>query len=158
MKRDTHLLVGVGVSFFILNPLKSLDIIIVFLGSIIGSLLPDLDLKIRHRVLLHNLPIIVLVIVLVVLLETVLTPRSSIIFLDMYKYFTTSIVISWILHIITDMVNPSGVSILWPLAKSRFKLCRKCIRHDSILGNAILKALGLMLLLYYAHRLLTSTA
>ncbi len=153
MKQDTHLLVGIGASFFILNPMKDLDILVVFLGSIIGSLLPDLDLRVKHRALLHNLPVIILVSLLAMLLEMCLAPRSNTVFISMYKYFTISIILSWILHIVVDMVNPSGVSIIWPLKRTRFKLFRQGVKHDSMLGNISLKIIGMTLLFLYAYKL-----
>lgn len=129
MKGVTHLSAGVitGAAISVCCNLSTSDTLIVLTGSAIGSLIPDIDICtskmgrlmppasfliqtfIGHRTLFHApLPYIVLL-----SLCWLRIPSLGLWF--------AAAGVGILTHLLLDMLNPSGVPLLWPSAK-RFSL------------------------------------
>jgi len=135
VKWVAHVMLGLGASLLILNP--SLEHAwYVGVSSAIGSLLPDLDLKVKHRRLFHNfwgLLIILLSLYAIFLKVGIKIP---------IVYFT-SFSIGFILHIITDGFTFMGVYPFWPF-KFRFRVTK--FKYDDAILNFILVIIGFILI------------
>jgi len=134
LKRKAHLLLGVGAVLAILRPSIN-DVIIYIVLAALGSLVPDLDLRFKHRKILHNVllsPIITLGLVLA--LSKVLTLNPICMYL--------AIIIAWFSHIIGDLFTIGGVALLWPLKSKRMRILK--LRYDHPIVSTIGVTLGVM--------------
>ena len=123
MKGTTHLAAGLLTGLFITSqqPQLSEATIVFTAGSIIGSILPDIDnrtskigqhigitsfliqLFIGHRTIFHAPVLYVLLYALI----TAMFPGSSRLLSGISVGVTT--------HLFLDMLNPAGIPLLWPL-------------------------------------------
>lgn len=144
MNRGTHLVFGVGVSLILVNPLFIPTTLAVLVGGVIGSTLPDLDLRIKHRMLLHNIfSLIILAIIAYVLssLSSITAPYTS--------YLVLAFAIAYMSHLFLDMFTKAGVSLLYPLNRRRYRLLK--LKSTSSLANALLTILGLLMVVYWVY-------
>lgn len=147
VKRDTHVVAGVGLSLYLLSP-RDVAIVAAALGGIIGSLAPDLDLKLKHRALLHSLVTVGLLCAPALYVGRSLGSPGPALPVELYETFFLAIAISWSLHSLTDALNPAGVALLWPFISRRFR-APLSFRHDSLLGNLLVQLAGVLLLALY---------
>lgn len=132
---------------YILN-LELIDLMISFIIFIItlyiGSLLPDIDHpnshigkffpgitsffrhnNIIHRELTHSLYATLLILLFFLCINLLLKVFFLSLYNSMYIYIFAGqfgILIGYLSHILLDMINPSGVCLLYPL-KKRYRLC-----------------------------------
>lgn len=132
---------------YILN-LNLTDFMISFIMLImtlyIGSLLPDIDHpnshigkffpgitsffrhnNIIHRELTHSLYATLLILLFFLCINLLLKVFFLSLYSSMYLYIFAGqfgILIGYLSHILLDMINPSGVCLLYPL-KKRYRLC-----------------------------------
>ncbi|MEM3926432.1 MAG: metal-dependent hydrolase [Desulfurococcaceae archaeon] len=135
MKRYTHVITGFTIGVYTASsPLEAG--VHGFIASI-GSMIPDLDLRFKHRKLLHNIfvPVVVwllLYIFLGYLKLTMLIDKS------------TLLSIGWISHVLLDALTIRGVYIAYPFSTRRFSL--KLFKSDSLIGNAAISFIAILLL------------
>lgn len=144
MNRGTHLVFGVGVSLILVNPLSIPTTLAVLVGGVIGSTLPDLDLRVKHRMLLHNIfSLIILAITVYVLssLSFITAPYTS--------YLILAFTIAYMSHLFLDMFTKAGVALLYPLNRRRYRLLK--LKSTSSLANALLTILGLLMVVYWVY-------
>jgi len=134
VKRGTHLLLGVALGSYIGSDVFSSLIAATLSG--LSSLIPDLDLHLKHRKSLHNIFAVAVFTIGVALL---------LVKLGIYeKYIIESIAVGWLSHIFADMLNIQGVYIFYPFSNISFSL--KIGRSNSIVLNAIVSLASLVLL------------
>jgi len=134
LKRKAHLILGIGAVLAILRPSVD-DMIAYIILAALGSLIPDLDLKYKHRKTLHNIfipPIITLGLTLALSKALTLNPI----------YIYLAIIIAWLSHIIGDLFTVGGVAMLWPLKSKRIRLLK--LRYDHPIVSTIGLALGIL--------------
>jgi inner membrane protein len=113
MMKNTHILGGIVFGIVVNSGLKSIDIDLRLVnsfffigGSILGASLPDLDCKLRgiikHRSFTHSIMFCMM---------------PFYVFLIYRNWFFAGISTGIISHITLDMLNKSGVSLLYPLKK-----------------------------------------
>jgi len=130
------LLVGGGSEF---------DIFYGLMGAL-GGYIPDLDLRIKHRKLLHNL-IVPLILVSILYLATSLAIGIQWIVQVMLRGYL-ALVLGWILHVASDAFTKRGVYPLWPLNKE-FKVALTPLKSTSIVGNFIAVLLSALAFYYW---------
>ncbi len=141
MKRGTHVLFGVSLSIFILNPRPS-NLVYLIAMSVIGSYLPDADLRIKHRMMLHNLFVLILFSIMFYLVLDYTSLYDQLL-------LVVSFDIGFISHILLDMFTYAGVSLFYPFSKKRYRIAR--LRSDSQLANMFFSAIALALIFLWAY-------
>lgn len=145
VKWYTHILVGVGFSLYMLSPRPYyINETVVF--AILGSIVPDLDIKYNHRTLLHNIFTLLLT---SMLLAIILLLHLKIPF-EPTKYITTSYSIAYALHILLDTLTIKGVKLFWPFSRSSISISR--MKYDDLKLNISLSTIGILLLVVYVLR------
>uniref|UniRef100_A0A7J3ZLB3 Metal-dependent hydrolase n=1 Tax=Fervidicoccus fontis TaxID=683846 RepID=A0A7J3ZLB3_9CREN len=150
MKRGTHIIFGVGATLSLFNPPADL-VPLVLVPALIASVLPDLDLRFKHRSALHNLFAMSLLTVL--FYKTISSSLlSSLVVESTIKVATLAFPFAYSTHLILDSFTKQGVALLWPLSQRRFGL--SATRHDDPILNAILSLTGIMLLTLWLSKFL----
>ena len=143
-KWSAHVIFGIGGALAILRP-GAASLLSIGVYAAAGSLLPDLDLKLRHRKLLHNLlALAVMVVVIVFVMENVWGYGRA----ESYKVWAP-LSIGYILHILGDSFTKMGVRPLWPILPRRVVLAD--FDYDDLKLNVFLSLLGLFLIGYYIY-------
>lgn len=143
MRRSTHLLFGTGLSIYVMARLGYYDnLMIVF--ALFFSFLPDLDVSIKHRALLHNLFSAVALswafsyfsegYILSIQLST----------LPWTAFFALSL-ISYLSHLLLDLITRGGVELLWPISEKRFRIAS--LKYDDKYANILLSIAGALLII-----------
>ncbi|MEM4481651.1 MAG: metal-dependent hydrolase [Desulfurococcaceae archaeon] len=104
--------------------------------AILGSMVPDFDLKLEHRKLLHNIFIPLLISIAIYYIPFPFT----------YPKFqcVASLLIGWLSHIILDLITIRGVYLIYPLIDKSFSL--KLCRSDSALWNTLISVASLLVI------------
>ena len=142
-KLIAHQILAIGLSLYTLRP-NSLEkaFTIAFL-ALIASTIPDLDLKLDHRKLLHSLFAVLLTsFIIFIALNAFSNPITM-----NPAYHVTSYVIGYLSHIVVDMFTCNGVALLYPISKKRYRIFG--ISYDNPIYNGVVIALGSILLYFY---------
>ncbi len=115
---------------------------LAFIVATFAAALPDLDLRMRHRMLLHNLFI---PIPLAVLTYSVIATYSVFIGLTV----STAFLVGYLSHVFLDTLTVQGVALFYPLTRRRYRLAR-LRSNDPRANNAILLISILMVITAYA--------
>ena len=106
MKLRNHVVVAASIALF-LAPGNVFSTLLAVVSCVVGSLIPDLDLRKGHRKYLHN----VLVVVVLYILILIFTAEPLVAF-----YLS----VGMLSHIVTDVLTARGVAFLWPFSKQYF--------------------------------------
>ncbi len=128
MRGYTHVLIGTGLSLILLRPY---DVLSVLVSSYLGSVVPDLDFRYEHRAFLHNV-FACLILTLIVYFV---------------KMNAAAFCISYLSHLLLDMLTVKGVALFWPLNDKRIRIAK--LKSDDIVANALFCALGAFMILTY---------
>ena len=124
----THALFGAGLASW-LDPAHPLA---ASFWGYLGSTVPDLDLKFKHRKLLHNLFSLALF--------------STLVYLVVGKgWAALDFSVGYFSHLILDSITVKGVWLFWPLYNKSFGL--RLTRSDNLAANALFSFLGILLLI-----------
>jgi inner membrane protein len=144
MRSEVHIVFGVGSSllsgFF-------LDIIyapLLIIGGFFGSLAPDLDLRIGHRRVFHNISFLILM-ALVILFMSI----SLRIPYEYIKALVIGFVAGFVSHLIGDSVTYRGIDLLYPFSKKSFRVPLGA--SSSLLVNALGMVIGVSEILLYIY-------
>ena len=138
VKRITHIVFGLGLAIYLNNPQLK---ILAWCGfsAFLGSIVPDLDLKYKHRVLLHN----VFSLMLISTIVAVLLKLTSIYNFNYVWAFT----IGYMSHILSDAFTKTGVTLFYPISNRRIRFTKA--RYDNPLLNIAFIVIGLILIVKY---------
>lgn len=134
MKRATHILFGVALASWIIRG-DPLNYTIGLFATTLGSVLPDIDLRFKHRKSMHN----VFSTALIVLITHIALPE---------ELFRETVVLGLALgmgsHLLLDFVTKRGVALFYPVSGYlvRLGLCKS----ESITCNILFSATSLALL------------
>jgi len=139
LRRETHILFGVGTTLFFFRFLRGSLAELLFM-AILGSLFPDLDVRLKHRVLLHNIfSMFVFLLVTAILLVYSGYTYSTALELSLagtYSYST---------HLLLDSFTSRGVRLMWPVSNKWFGA--RSARYDNPLMNITFSMIGVLLIL-----------
>lgn len=143
MNRAAHIILGVGVSIFIISrlspTLQAFQLPLIVLGGGIGSVFPDLDRKKGHRRILHNLFSMFFFSLLFFIIS---------LYLKIPLMIPTSFFLGYVSHLLGDMMTYRGVALLYPF-KSNYYRSPLVIGRSGDLGvNMLGIALGLILMFF----------
>lgn len=118
--KKTHLIAGLLTWITLSNYLKLLEPRTLLL-SVIATILPDFDIKFKHRALFHN--------IFATLIST------AIVFLYFGTLGAIFFALAYFSHLLLDSLTKAGVSILYPISKRRygFRLFRNGSLFDKFL-------------------------
>ncbi|MEM4913218.1 MAG: metal-dependent hydrolase [Desulfurococcaceae archaeon] len=135
MLGSTHVLFSVALILWLYPVRDPLAIALLSVLSGIGSTVPDLDLRFKHRKALHNLFVPFIIAVLLIM---VFSKISGI------ELYVSAFVLGWLSHILLDALTVKGVYMFYPLYNRGFKigLCRS----NSFACNFLLSALSVALI------------
>ncbi len=146
MKRKTHLVLGVGASLLILNPTPP-KATIVILFSAAASLIPDLDLHIKHRKAMHNVFVMTLY---SISMYYIIIYAAGLLGFDAHiyaEYSLASSILGYSLHLICDSLTYRGVGFLWPLSRKMYGV--KSVSFESRFWNAFITFIGTLMIVYW---------
>lgn len=131
------MLFGVGLALFFSEPKDLLEFSAVLFSSLFGSTVPDWDLKLTHRSLLHNtfVPLLTSSILYIAMLITNTSFSFTI---------ASSYLISYFSHILLDLLT-GGVVLFYPICDKTFYIMKR--RYDDQATNTLAEAAGLALVL-----------
>jgi len=141
MRKVAHEVFAAGTAILILNP-SIAHIPLVLLGAITGGIFPDIDIKLKHRKLMHN--VFSFLIISFTLLYTTHFILGS---LNIFKIFIQAFLVGYFTHILLDLFTVRGVAILWPILVRSFSFSER--RYDDPLLNTLFIVLGLMAMISY---------
>jgi len=143
VRKTTHIIFGVGSAIYLCSPPPP---ILIWCGifAFLGSILPDFDLKHKHRMLLHNVFSLVIMSLLVAIILK-LTGNYDL-------YYVWSFIIGYLSHIFSDMFTKAGVALFYPLSSSRARVIR--LRYDNPLINVFFAIIGILLIAKYIYDLI----
>jgi inner membrane protein len=107
MLKRTHLLFG-ALLFLALNVRLGYPMLMVVF-SLIGSMVPDLDIRFMHRKLMHNLWVLALMLI------------GGFASGLMNNQIAASFSIGFISHLLSDSLTRTGIMPFWPIQKPRFR-------------------------------------
>ena len=111
---------------------------LIVIPASIGSIAPDLDLGSHHRMFLHNVFIIFMLIV---------SSWFTMVYSDLeLSLLLLGFITGWISHIVLDSLTLKGVALLYPVSK-RFYGFKKC-RSDSLLCNGLLSLISIIMIIH----------
>lgn len=108
---------SLGVSLYIGYFLTIAQTLVVLVSSLIGSLIPDADLRYRHRTALHNIFSLVAIPLATGYILYLLGAS-----LEIVRLVVSGLSIGYLTHIIGDIVTYRGVALLYPLSRKRYSL------------------------------------
>ncbi len=142
MNRSTHVLFGTSLSILILNPQPS-ELIGIITLSVIGSYLPDVDLRIKHRMLMHNVFVLVMFSIILYYILNYLSVYELWMMLAAFN-------IGFLSHIVLDMLTYAGVAFFYPLSSKRYRIAK--LKSNSRLANVFFTLVSVLLLLAWIYR------
>ena len=107
MLKRTHILFAVFL--FMLVNLRLGYPLMFLVFALIGAAIPDIDVKFKHRKLLHNVWVLALII-LIGISTRVMSPAIAI-----------SLSIGFLSHLIIDALTVTGIRPFWPMNKPHFR-------------------------------------
>ena len=141
MRKVAHEVFAAGTAILFLNP-SIAHAPMVLLGAITGGIFPDIDVKLKHRKLMHNIfSLLITSFALFYIMRFILSP------LNMLEIFIQAFLIGYFTHILLDLFTVRGVAILWPILARSFRFSER--KYDDPLLNALFIVLGLMAMISY---------
>lgn len=145
MKRYAHLIMGVGLSLYILSGIVRVsELPVIVISGGVGSLFPDLDVRYKHRKALHNIFSLIISSILVLVLVKII--NASVLMAASYS-------IGYASHLAGDLLTRRGVAILYPLRARFYRIPMPLGRSEDFLVNFIGIALGLLLIFLALRRI-----
>ncbi|MEZ0289513.1 MAG: metal-dependent hydrolase [Sulfolobales archaeon] len=108
---------GLGASLLSGFYLETVSIPLLLIGGFIGSVIPDLDLRYRHRVLFHNI-LFLTILVMIFMTLPLYTPLSF----YLSKIFSQGFIVGFSSHLLGDVITYRGVALLYPFKRKMYKI------------------------------------
>lgn len=145
-KLIAHQILAVGLSLYLLKSNTIVGFLALTFLALMSSIIPDFDLKLKHRVLLHSLPAAILATITVYIIGIVMNITFNVVTIKPI-YHTMSFAIGYTSHIAMDMLTHSGIALLYPMSRKRYGILR--VSYDNPIYNGVIIALGAFLLYLY---------
>lgn len=136
MMRITHIFFSIAISMWVLPTCNLTMQAILSILTGIGSIVPDFDLRFKHRKALHNIfvPLILCVLVLLVFSEI---PDVNV--------YVSAFLLGWLSHILLDALTVKGVYLFYPLLNRGLKI--GVCRSGSLSCNLLFSFISLTLIM-----------
>jgi len=146
--RRAHLFFAAAIGFTLIRVLKielNIDAIIIALLTMIGGIIPDIDILFEHRKLLHNVFAISLFALMAYMVTSFLVHDVGLLTVSPL-YSSLAMMLGMLSHIFLDMLTVRGVAVLYPLTTSRIKILR--LRARDPYANRIIEILSATIIAY----------
>ncbi len=144
MKKITHIIFGLGATLYFISlyfPITYLHVI----TTIAYTTLPDIDIRFKHRRILHN--VFSLAIATGILYYSI----SYLTINGVLQADPISISIAgftgYATHLFLDSLTKRGIDILWPLSHKSIGV--KTIRYDNPFWNTVISLIGIIFLILW---------
>lgn len=144
MRKITHEIFAAGIALLLINPDITYTLPTI-LTSVLGGVFPDIDVKFKHRKLMHNI-FSLTIIGLGPLYFTTFISIRAVPTLLLQAFF-----IGYFTHMLLDLFTKRGVALMWPLTSKTFKITNR--RYDDFSINTFFSSLGLGALILYIVRI-----
>jgi len=146
LKKTTHLIFGAGITIYLIDPSIG-DFFPILLVAIISSNIPDIDLKFKHRRLLHNVfaPVVISIII-----NYFLTNYDFPVISQLKNKIIASFLVGYYSHLFLDSLTYRGIDLFWPLQKKSYGI--KSTRFDNIVWNFIVSFIGILFLVLWVAK------
>jgi inner membrane protein len=111
--------------------------LLIFIASL-SATIPDLDLKRKHRALLHN----VNAMLFFTLIFSLFWSKLGLPYEDVA---VTSFLIGYLSHILLDMLTIKGVALFYPFKRKYYRIMR--VKSDDTLANTVITIASSVILL-----------
>ena len=145
LRRKAHVVMGLGLALAVLLPgvERALPVAIM---AVLGSMLPDLDVGFKHRKLLHNFFVSILVIpISYVVMERWVYGYGA----AVDPVYSVALGLGWVSHILGDMLTAGGVRLFWPLSSRSYRFTG--MRYDDPRISFIGYSVGLAAAAYWYY-------
>jgi inner membrane protein len=146
--RQAHLLFAAAVGFILIRTLRielNINSIIIALLTMIGGIIPDIDILFGHRKLLHNVFASSLFALMAYMVTSFLVHETGLLIISPL-YSSLAIMLGMLSHIFLDMLTVRGVAVLYPLTTSRVRILR--LRARDPYANRIIEILSATIIAY----------
>ncbi len=146
MNRKAHMVFGAG-SALALAACTGLCsstpcLAVALTGGVLGSQVPDLDIRYRHRMLLHNVFSLALLVLLSYYAIAWALPSMGVL-------VAASLAAGYASHLFLDAATVSGVALFYPLTRRKARYAR--LKSSSLLANYATAAAGIGLVFLAFH-------
>ncbi|ALL00442.1 hypothetical protein Pyrde_0392 [Pyrodictium delaneyi] len=142
MNRSTHVAFTIGFTTAMLWGLRAnvSSLLVVVPIAVAATLIPDMDLRKAHRLLLHNISAAAMFTILVYLAASKNLPNW------LAELAALGFLLGYVSHLLLDMFTIRGVALLYPLSRRFYRLAR--LRSNDPRANTVLKMASALLTAY----------
>lgn len=137
VEKTTHIIFAFGLSINILWYDSLLDFLSIIVASFFGTILPDWDLKVRHRKILHNVFVPIFSFLMLILILKY--------FFNVNNFLSISFayLIGYLSHLFLDLLT-GGVALLYPIKTRIFTILK--IKYNNFFLNFSFTFFGIILI------------
>lgn len=137
VEKTTHIIFAFGLSINILWYDNLLDFLSIIVASFFGTILPDWDLKVRHRKILHNVFVPIFSFLMLILILKY--------FFNVNNFLSISFayLIGYLSHLFLDLLT-GGVALLYPIKTRIFTILK--IKYNNFFLNFSFTFFGIILI------------
>ncbi|MET1160434.1 MAG: metal-dependent hydrolase [Thermoprotei archaeon] len=148
MYRVVHVFMGFSTGLLLCSLLNNSYWFLCGIMSGIGGYIPDLDLRIKHRKLLHNIIIPLVTITLIYSMTHLVFTNGSNVILLIIDASLLSLLIGWLLHVFCDAFTKRGVYILWPI-NEEVRVSLTPLKSGELVGNLVVMIIASLEMYYW---------
>ncbi len=148
MLRRAHLLFAAAVGLILVRMLNiglNISLVITVLLTMIGGIIPDIDVLFGHRKLLHNVFATSLFALMMYIVTILLVRKTGLLIISPF-YSSLAIMLGMLSHIFLDMLTVRGVALLYPLTTFRVRILR--LRARDPYANKVIELLSATIIAY----------
>ncbi len=148
MNKEAHTIFSVAFSVTILDSILKLEtsyILFIVVFSIVGSKLPDIDLRYKHRALLHNILAIFITSLIFYIVLSIIVNKLRYIPTDLAEIGAISFFLGYTSHLLLDALTIKGIAIFYPMSSKYYRLAN--LRSTSRVVNVLVVVLSAILIL-----------
>lgn len=137
VEKTTHIIFVFGLSINILWYDNLLDFLSIIVASFFGTILPDWDLKVRHRKILHNIFVPIFSFLMLILILKY--------FFNVNNFLSISFayLIGYLSHLFLDLLT-GGVALLYPIKTRTFTILKT--KYNNFFLNFSFTFFGIILI------------
>ncbi|MEM2506116.1 MAG: metal-dependent hydrolase [Nitrososphaeria archaeon] len=137
VEKTTHIIFAFGLSINILWYDNLLDFLSIIVASFFGTILPDWDLKVRHRKILHNVFVPIFSFLMLILILKYFFNVNNFLSIS-FAYLT-----GYLSHLFLDLLT-GGVALLYPIKTRIFTILKT--KYNNFFLNFSFTFFGIILI------------
>lgn len=137
VEKTTHIIFAFGLSINILWYDNLLDFLSIIVASFFGTILPDWDIKVRHRKILHNVFVPIFSFLMLILILKYFFNVNNFLSIS-FAYLT-----GYLSHLFLDLLT-GGVALLYPIKTRIFTILKT--KYNNFFLNFSFTFFGIILI------------